>query len=115
MVGGGYEDRLEVTKLDVMSSITGEVLRESCGTLDFTGRYLDTVLSSTLDEFSHENEGCKYEGKLEVDEKFEAKLPAINIEVNFEGFEGFEGAEGSEGSEDFVCTLDIEGAESSLG
>ena len=112
MVGGGHEDKLEVAKLGAMSSIAGEVLRESCGTLGFAGRCLDTMLSSTLDEFTCENEGCECEGKLEVDETFEDRLPAINIEVNFEGFEG---AEGSEGSEDFVSTLDVEGAESSLG
>ena len=91
-----------------MSSITGDVLCESCGILGFVCVSLDAVLSSTLDKFSHENEGCEYEGKLEVDETFEARLPAINIEVNFEGFEG------AEGSKDFVSMLDVEGVESSL-
>ena len=66
------------------------------------------MLSSTLDEFSCENEGCECEGKLEVNETFEAKLPAINNEVNLESFEG------AKGSEDFVSALDVEGAGSSL-
>ena len=44
---------------------------------------------------------------LIVDETFEAKSPAINIEVNFEGFEC------AEESEDFVCALVVEGAASS--
>ena len=89
-----------------MSSITSEVSCESCGILGFAGRCLDTVLSSTLNEFSCENEGCEYEGKLEVDKTFESKLPAINIEVNFEGFEG------GEGSKDLISALDVEGVES---
>jgi len=42
-----------------------------------------------------------------VDETFEARPPAINIEVNFEGFEG------AEGSKDFVCMLVVESVASS--